>query len=245
MPNPRGANAYVAWPMATISATTRGTSSLLNSFCATSGGSDVALPMPDPNSQYSEQDQNPLRIARREQQQGTDQLYGIPGAGHDAAIGARWHQVGDQVTTGNRAGCGEAHRQSRTLRAQGGYQKREQMRDQADLCEQAQRHAHRQCEELSVAPQLSSGQRITWCRCAARRRHVSFATVRSLTQHLRRLREHAVRKHGYVGRHHDADDARCDGESRHRDQRDPERGKDHAANTGPVVGHRQRFWPPA
>ena len=48
-PKATGAKAKAPWPMATIVGTTRDTSSLTNSTCAMSGGSEVALPIPNPN----------------------------------------------------------------------------------------------------------------------------------------------------------------------------------------------------
>ena len=62
-PNTAGANAYVACPIATISATTRGTSSFTNSTCAISGGSEVALPIPSPNSSTPSEQQRHVRPA--------------------------------------------------------------------------------------------------------------------------------------------------------------------------------------
>jgi len=45
----------VACAVATISATTRATSRAANSCCAINGGSDVALPMPEPNNAIASQ----------------------------------------------------------------------------------------------------------------------------------------------------------------------------------------------
>ncbi len=67
-PNATGAKANVPWAMPTIKATTRGTSSFTNSVWAISGGSEVALPIPDAEQDDAEQQQRHVRAGGGEQQ---------------------------------------------------------------------------------------------------------------------------------------------------------------------------------
>ena len=71
-----------------MSATTRGTSSLTNSTCAISGGIEVALPMPSPNSSTPSSSSGTFDARRRDQHQRSANLHRVAHAGDQPPVGA-------------------------------------------------------------------------------------------------------------------------------------------------------------
>ena len=138
-------------------ATTRGTSSLTNSTWAMSGGSDVALPKPAPNRTHAEEQQRTLEPPAANEDKRAGELHPVTGAGHQPPVGPRRHQPAEQRAAGDRQRGRQPHGEARLLRPERRHQQREQVRDQADLREQPERHAGRQRQEAAVAPQQRPG----------------------------------------------------------------------------------------
>ncbi|WP_208021394.1 hypothetical protein, partial [Paracoccus versutus] len=132
--------------MATISGTTRATSARVNSCCAISGGSEVALPIPNPKSAMP----SPALARRQQEQQRSSHLHAVAGTGDQAAVGRDRHHPAHHRTPEDRGERRAAHRQPRHALAQHRHQQREQMRQQPDLGKQPQHHAGGQRHELAV-----------------------------------------------------------------------------------------------
>ena len=222
-PKTAGAKANAPCAMPTISATARCTSSLTNSTWAISGGSDVALPKPTPNSTTPSQQQWQAGARRRREQDGPRQLECVAAASHEPPVRSDRHEPAEEGAAGDRHGRDEGHGEAGALRAERGRKQREEVRHQADLREQPQRHARRQRHEAAVSPQQGARQRHRRPRREGGRRRAGRISVGRQPHLLRRAGEEQVGQQPH-GEHHDEADGGGRGrEAQRADARHPQR----------------------
>jgi hypothetical protein len=199
----------------------------------------------DAEQHHARQDQRGLVFRRASQQQRAGYLHRVAHAGHQAAVGIRRHEFADDSAAADGAGRGQRHRQARALGAERRHQQRIQMRDQAGLGEQAQRHRRGQRAKAAVAPQQAARQRLGMCRGDAACRRTWRVTIGLLAHALGRSCDHVRTKASHDGQHGRAHQHGGGGKPHRSDQRAPQRRENHAAQAGAVIGLGQRHGPAA
>ena len=213
-----GAKAKIAWLIAVTSATTVPTSAGRNSRWAISGGSEVRLPTPRPNS--TQPAASAVMPSSKASTNRAGRLHPEIGSRSDATIafgrGAGQHGPSQHGAQGD-----EADRRRSEARPELRPDARQQMGEEADLRKQAKREGQRDRDE---APLLQ--ERGTCQRCGP------------IPGRGRRLMPEEVP----CQRTDDADHRAAQEQCGHRqiegrDQHGPQRHEDHAADTGAIEGH--------